>query len=229
MTGRLSGRGTARLAHDQRLEFDGGDRDVQSHAEPDRAPQWGAPGAPQNPKSRAKLGAVTAGASRLYWSCWILATATTGLVAGFFLGHALLLGRFLDWQLMSGRAGVLASTYPVFREGPGRGGLDVFYAIAGIQVLAGLAFAAVSIIERRRPVLGLFVGAAGIAWPIVHYATGFAATEARVLRSTVEASRDVAVAFVSANGPVHVFHVVALGVAFLALLSAPLTPESKRP
>lgn len=169
------------------------------------------------------------GRRTLYWTLWMLATAMTGLVAGFFLGHALLLGRFFDWLLASGRAGVLASTYPVFREGPGRGGLDVFYAVAGIQVLAGLAFAAVSIIERRRPMLGLFVGAAGIAWPIVHYASGFAATEARVLRSTVEASGEVAAAFVSANGPVHVFHVVALGLAFVALLSVPLTTEARRP
>jgi hypothetical protein len=97
----------------------------------------------------------------------------------------------------------------------------VFYAIAGIQVLAGLAFAAVSIVERRHPLRGLLVGAAAIGWPLVHYATGFAATEARVLRSTVEASREVAVAFVSANAPVHIFHVVALGVAFLALLLVP--------
>ena len=162
-----------------------------------------------------------AGPSRLYRCCWVVATATTGLVAGFFLGHALLLGRFIDWQLTSGRAGVLASTYPVFREGPGRLGLDVFYAIAGIQVLAGLAFAAVSIVERRHPISGLLVGAAAIGWPLVHYATGFAATEARVLRSTVEASREVAAAFVSANAPVHIFHVVALGVAFLALLLVP--------
>src|SRR5688500_12621922 len=146
----------------------------------------------------------------------------TGLVAGFFLGHALLLGRFLDWLLVSGRAGVLAATYPVFREGPGRSGLDVFYAVAGIQVLAGLAFAAVSIIERRRPVIGVVVGAASIEWPIVHYASGFAATEARVLRSTIEASPEVAAAFVSANGPVHVLHVIVLGVAFLALLMVPV-------
>ena len=170
-----------------------------------------------------------AGASRLYWTCWILATATTGLVAGFFLGHALLLGRFLDWLLASGRAGVLASTYPVFREGPGRGGLDVFYAIAGLQVLAGLAFAAVSMVQRRHPIIGLLVGAAAIGWPIVHYATGFAATEARVLRSATEASREVAAAFLAANGPVHVFHVVALGLAFLALLVVPLTAPSRRP
>jgi hypothetical protein len=157
-----------------------------------------------------------------YWLLWIVATLTTGLVAGFFLGHALLLGRFLDWLLVSGKAGVLASTYPVFREGPGRGGLDVFYAIAGLQVLAGLAFFAMSLAQRRRIALPAFAGLASLAWPVVHYASGFAATEARVLRVPTAASRELAAAFVAGNLPVHVFHVAALGLAFLALLIVPL-------
>jgi hypothetical protein len=47
---------------------------------------------------------------RIYWLTWALATGTTGIVAGFFLGHVLLLGRFVDWLLVSGRASVLANT-----------------------------------------------------------------------------------------------------------------------
>lgn len=168
----------------------------------------------------------------MYWTVWLLATATTGLVAGFFLGHALLLGRFLDWLLTSGGPSALASTYPVFRQGPGRTGLDVFYAVAGAQVLAGIAFAVVALRARRRAGLALIAGLGGIAWPIAHYASGFAAIEAKVLRSATAAPPDVATAFLAWNGPVHVFHVGALLVALIALLLVPLgvtSPSSGAP
>jgi hypothetical protein len=170
---------------------------------------------------------MTTRGNGLYWTLWLLATASTGLVAGFFLGHALLLGRFLDWLLVSGGPNALASTYPVFRQGPGRTGLDVFYAVAGLQVLAGVAFAVVSVRARRRARLGLIAGLAGIAWPIAHYASGFAAIEARVLRSATAAPPDVVIAFLALNGPVHVFHVGALLVALIALLLVPLGTVSE--
>jgi hypothetical protein len=166
--------------------------------------------------------------ARLYWLLWAVATATTGLVAGFFLGHALLLGRFLDWLLVSGRAGVLAATYPVFREGPGRAGLDAFYAVAGLQVLAALAFAVASFTGGRARWPGALAGLASLAWPLAHYASGFAAVEAAVLRSTAPASPDLVRAFVAWNGPVHLAHTAALLVALAALLAVPLIARRDR-
>ena len=38
---------------------------------------------------------------RLYWPSWFLAALLTGVVAGFMLGHALILARFVDWLLLS--------------------------------------------------------------------------------------------------------------------------------
>ena len=160
-------------------------------------------------------------AHRIYWLTWAVATGTTGIVAGFFLGHALLLGRFVDWLLGSGRANVLASTYPVFRQGEGKVGFDVFYAVAALQILAALAFAAASIVARR-PSFGIVAGAAAIVWPLVHYGSGFAAIEASVLRTTA-ATRDVAASFVAWNGPIHFFHVGVLLVGLIALLLAPVS------
>jgi hypothetical protein len=162
---------------------------------------------------------------RLYWPTWALATATTGLVGGFFLGHALLLGRFIDWLLTSGRARTLAETYPVFRQGTAT--LDVFYAIAGLQVLAGLAFAIVCVVARRTITIGLLAGLLSVSWPVVHYASGFGAIEASVLRSTTEAPRHVVEAFVTYNTPVHLYHVGALLVALAALLAAPATTRAR--
>ena len=38
--------------------------------------------------------------ARLYWPSWFFAALLTGLVAGFMLGHALILAQFLDWLLL---------------------------------------------------------------------------------------------------------------------------------
>lgn len=161
-------------------------------------------------------------AYQMYWLTWMLATATTGIVAGFFLGHALLLGRFVDWMLMSGRAGVVATTYPIFRQSAGRIGFEVFYVVAALQIVAAIAFAAAAVVTRRRAVLGLIAAIAALAWPTAHYGSGFAATEASVLRSTAEATRETAAAFVAANGPVHLFHVAVLLAGLIALLLVPI-------
>ncbi len=85
-------------------------------------------------------------ADRRFWPCWFVATALAGIVTGFMLGHALILGRFLDRMLASATPGLLAQTYPVFRGGAG---LDAYYAVAGLQVLSGLAFLLIAIAARR--------------------------------------------------------------------------------
>ena len=59
---------------------------------------------------------------RLYWPSWFLAALLTGVVAGFMLGHALILARFVDWLLLSG-APALGQAYPSFRASAGRSGL----------------------------------------------------------------------------------------------------------
>lgn len=159
---------------------------------------------------------------RLYWACWAAAVAATGIVAGFMLGHALLLGRYFDWLLVSSRARVLADTYPVFARSAGRGWLAAYYAVAGLQVLAGVAFAVVSVSSRQRARTGVVIGIGAVLWPVVHYASGFGALEAQVLRSTVEVPPAVAESFVRWNGAVHGFHAATLAAVLGLLLSVPL-------
>lgn len=162
-------------------------------------------------------------ADRVFWPCWFVAVALAGVVAGFMLGHALILGRFLDWMLASAAPGLLAQTYPVFRGGAGRAGLDAYYAVGGLQVLSGLAFFAVALAARRHRGAAAVAAVCGAAWVIVHYASGFAALEARVLRSTTGAAREVTDRFLTWNGPIHWFHAVTLLAALGALLSVPLS------
>jgi hypothetical protein len=167
------------------------------------------------------MGSLTA--QRLYWFSWAFATATTGIVAGFMLGHALVLGRFLDWMLTSGRARLLAETYPAFRESSGKLGLDLFYAVAGLQIIAAICFAIISRAAGRRVVLGIVIGITAVLWPLVHYGSGFGFLEASVYRSATPVAPNVAGEFVAWNGPIHIFHAATLIVALYALLAVPFT------
>jgi ABC-type multidrug transport system fused ATPase/permease subunit len=153
---------------------------------------------------------------RVFWSCWLVASVTTGLVAGFMLGYALILGRFLDWILATDPR-LLASTYPTFAGSAGRGGLTVFYAVCGLQVVAALALLALALIGRRHRLGATIAALAAVLWPTVHYASGFGALEAVVLRSPTW------------NAPVHAIHAVLLVVGLLALLAMRITAGPRRP
>src|SRR4029453_1303485 len=87
---------------------------------------------------------------RLYWPSWFLAAVLTGIVAGFMLGHALILARFVDWLLLAG-APALSQAYPAFRATAGRAGLDAFYAVAGLQLVGTSAFLLVALMAGRPP------------------------------------------------------------------------------
>jgi hypothetical protein len=164
---------------------------------------------------------------RLYWPSWFFAAFLTGLVGGFMLGHALILAQFLNWLLLSG-APALSQAYPAFRGSAGRTGLDAYYAVAGLQVIGTSAFLLVSLAARRQRAAALVAGGAGVLWLAVHYASGFGALEARVLRSASPVAPEVVGRFVGWNVPIHVLHAATLAVALGALLSVPLATLRRR-
>src|SRR2546427_5312238 len=97
---------------------------------------------------------------RLYWPSWFLATLLTGIVAGFMLGHALILARFLDWLVLSATP-ALSQAYPAFRRSTGRSGLDAYDVLAGLQVAGTSAFLLVSLVARRHRGAALVAGVGG--------------------------------------------------------------------
>jgi hypothetical protein len=140
-------------------------------------------------------------AQRLFWPCWVLASVTTGLVAGFMLGHAL--------------------SYPTFANSAGRGGLMAFHALCSLQVVAALALLAQALGLRRHRLGAGIAATAAVLWPALHYGSGFAAVEAAALRSVTPISADVATAFLAWNSRVHTAHTVLLVVGLTALLTIP--------
>jgi len=161
--------------------------------------------------------------TRLYWPSWVLAVTTTGLVAGFMVSHALLLGRFLDWLLASGLGVPFASTYPAFARTAGRSGRAIFSGLCGVQVVAALAFLAVAVGARRHRLAAAIAGVAAVLWPAVHYGSGFGAVEQAALRSVGEITSELAARFVAWNAPIHVVHAAILTTGLGALLSVPLS------
>lgn len=166
------------------------------------------------------------GTERLYWTSWVVAVLLTGVVAGFMLGHALILAPFLDWML--GRPGLLAETYPVFRSSAGRSGLTLFYAVAGLQVLAALEFLGVALVTGRQRLPAVMAGVAGAGWLLVHYASGFGAVEATVAGSGGPLPGEIVQRFVAWNTPIHFVHAAVLTVALGALLAVPLSALRRR-
>ena len=163
---------------------------------------------------------VRALAARLYWPGWAVATVLTGLVAGFMLGHALVLGRFVEWLLTAG-APAHGLLYPAFRATSGRGGLTAFYAVCGLQVISVVAFLVLALASGRARGAAALAAAAGVLWLVAHSASGFGALERKVVMATGEVPVDVSESFLRLNIPIHLFHAATLTAALGALLAVP--------
>jgi hypothetical protein len=161
----------------------------------------------------------------VFWSVWAIAVALTGTVTGFMLGHALVLGPFLDWMIAT--PDLVADTYAVFRNSAGRGGLAVFYAVAALQVSANWLFLLMALSSRRSRVTATIAAATGTLWVVVHYASGFGALETAVFNRSAP-TPDVVRRFIAWNAPIHFLHATTLAVALGALLAVPMATSSRR-
>ncbi len=166
-------------------------------------------------------------AARLYWPGWVAATALTGIVAGFMLGHALILARFVDWLLMT-RTPAPGLEYAAFRATAGRGGLTAFYAVCGLQVIAVVVFLGLALASGRARGAAALAAAAGALWVVAHYASGFGALEAKVVRATSAVPPDIAASFLRLNVPIHFFHSATLATALGALLTVPRSASRRK-
>jgi hypothetical protein len=145
-----------------------------------------------------------------------MAVALTGTVTGFMLGHALILGPFLDWMLPT--PDLVARTYAVFRSSAGRTGLAVFYVVVALQVVVNWLFLLTAFRSGRSRTAASIAALSGTVWVVIHYASGFGALETTVFSGRT-ATPDLVRQFVAWNAPMHLLHAVALTVALGALLA----------
>ena len=156
---------------------------------------------------------------RAYWIAWVFATSTTGILAGFLVGHCVILGRFFTWMAASGRQPLLGETYATFRQ---EQGVRAYLALLVLQTLATLLFLAAGLLRRRRVGIEAIPALASPLWYAVHFASGFAVIEPAVVGGLHAVPPDLTARFVSLNLPVHLFATGLMLVAFSVLLSIPL-------
>ena len=161
----------------------------------------------------------TANAGNGYWVCWFLATLTTGVLAGFLVGHCLILGRFFSWMVASGRQPLLSETYAVFRE---EQGVQGYVALLVLQTLATILFLVAALVKRSGVGIATVAALASPLWYAVHFGSGFALVERTVVGSLQPVPPTIGSRFVSLNLPVHLFAAVLIVAALSLLLTLPL-------
>jgi hypothetical protein len=161
----------------------------------------------------------TANAGNGYWACWSFATLTTGLLAGFLLGHCLILGRFFSWMVASGRQPLISETYAVFRQ---EQGVQAYLALLVIQTLATVLFLIVALVKKRGVGIAAVAALASPLWYAVHFASGLAVVEPTVVGSLHPVPTELASRFVSLNLPVHLLATALMVAALSVLLTVPM-------
>jgi len=116
-----------------------------------------------------------------YLSFWIVTVALTGVLCGFYLSHALLFGRFVDWLVTTGRGSVLWETFPEFRAAHPP---LAYYSIIVAQSLATVGFAGFSIFKRAGVCNALLAAGCSILLAAIHVGSGFRRLELDVLLGT---------------------------------------------
>src|SRR2546426_7779828 len=94
---------------------------------------------------------------------------------------------------------------------------------SSVLVFLGLALAS----GRARGAAAL-AAAAGALWVVAHYASGFGALEATVVRATSAVPPDIAASFLRLNVPIHFFHSATLVTALGALLTVPRSASRRK-
>ncbi len=160
---------------------------------------------------------------------WGTTAVFTGVVAGFMVSYALVLGPYFDWLIDGGAAAAFAPadarSYARFRAE--RDPVTPYLAVCFAQFGAALAFLVAAVRARRR---GIRVWRAALgpalAMPFLvalHTATGFAAAEQAVLSGAASAAPDGAAAratFRTWNGPLHAVDALLFAVPLVGLLRA---------
>src|SRR2546422_10533444 len=118
--------------------------------------------------------------------------------------------------------------YAAFRATAGRGGLTAFYAVCGLQVIAVVVFLGLALASGRARGAAALAAAAGALWVVAHYASGFGALEATVVRATSAVPPDIAASFLRLNVPIHFFHLATLATALGALLTVPRSASRRK-
>jgi hypothetical protein len=156
---------------------------------------------------------------------WLAATVLTGIVSGFYLSHALVLGALFTWLADPARSALLWQTYSEFRKVHPPG---LYLSVIGAQIIAAIVFAALSVWRRSGALPAVIAAILSLAIIVVQLASGFSALEVGVVSGTARSPEELA-RFARWNVPIHVCHASLALVAFLVLAVAGAPQRPGRP
>ena len=156
-----------------------------------------------------------------YQLLWLAATLVNGLVAGFMIGYALLLGRFLSWMMQFSKRAEVRSAYVMFRQTHGRPGVILVYVLGALQTLLGITFIVFSLTKGENMGIAVVAGLSGVLWQAVYLFSGFGSAEKRVIGDTLEPDEKSIQDFTRLNVPLHIIFAAISFIAFVLLLILP--------
>ena len=164
---------------------------------------------------------------KLFWVFWCSTTILTGILAGFLISHAIMLGRFFQWFMESGNEELLHQTYTVFRAASSP---HIAYNIPlYLSFISGIIWTVLAFIARRDRIIAVTAGLSTVWVGAIFFLTDFGEAEEAVLTATADAR--LTQLYTALNLPLHTLFAAMYGVSFFLLLLVALKdqwPKAKK-
>jgi hypothetical protein len=166
--------------------------------------------------------------NKLFWVLWCSTTMLTGILAGFLVSHAIMLGRFFQWFLDSGNENLLHQTYTVFRAASNP---HIAYNIPlYLSFISGIIWTVLAFIVKRDRIIAVTAGLSTVWVGAIFFLTDFGEAEEAVLTATADAR--LTQLYTALNLPVHTLfaamYVVSLFLLLLVALKGQWSKARKR-
>jgi hypothetical protein len=165
--------------------------------------------------------------SKLFWIFWCSTTILTGILAGFLVSHAIMLGRFFQWFLDSGNENLLHQTYTVFRAASNP---HIAYNIPlSLGFVIGIIWTVFAFIVKRDRIIAVTAGLSTVWVSAIFFGTNFGEAEVAVMTATADAN--LTQLYTTLNLPLHTLFAAMYIVSLFLLLLVPLKgpwPKAKK-
>lgn len=161
--------------------------------------------------------------NKLYWFFWYFTTIITGILAGFMISHAIMLGRFFTWFVESGNMDLLRSSYSVFRQAKSPQVLYNLFLYIGL--ISGIIWTGLAYIRKKDRVLATIAGLSTLWVATIFRFLNFDYMEEAVVSGV--ADEKIAQSYASLNVPLHTLFAIIYSVSIILLLKIALKKKGK--
>ena len=162
--------------------------------------------------------------NKLFWIFWYSTTMLTGILAGFLVSHAIMLGRFFQWFMDSGNENLLRQTYTVFRAASSP---HIAYNIPlTLAFFSGIIWTVFAFIAKRDRIIAVTAGLSTVWVSVIFFGTNFGEAEDAVMTATTDAA--LTQLYTTLNLPLHTLFAAMYVVSLFLLLLVPLKGQWRK-